>query len=100
MAFSHRDKETCMRHSVIRHLQYIDAQCLPNLQANQDGADHVFCGLMQPMFVTFGQSCPVCNGSFSYRSFGTWQLNKGIVLNSEIVAMTLTDCLRVNTPFS
>lgn len=78
MAFSHQDKEPCMRQKVIRNLQYIDAQCLPNLQANQDGADHLFCGLLQPIIVTFRQPCPVCNGSFSNQSFGTWQLHQGM----------------------
>lgn len=81
MAFSHQDKEPCMRQNVIRNLQYIDAQCLPNLQANQDGADHLFCSLLQPIIVTFRQPCPVCNGSFSYWSFGTWQLNQGMNLS-------------------
>lgn len=89
-----------MRHNVIRNLQYLDAQCLHNLQANQAGADHLFCSLMQPIIVTFGQPCPACNGSFSYQSFGTRQLNKGIVLNSETVTVTLAVCLKVNTPFS
>jgi len=59
---------------------------------------HLFCVLTQPVIVTSGQ--PVCKGFFFYWSFGTLQLNQGIILNSEIVTATLTFTLRVNTPFS
>lgn len=95
-----KSKESCMRHNVIRNLQSIDAQCIPDLQANQDDADHLFCGLMQPIIAAFGQPCPVCNDSFSYWSFGTQQLNQRIVLDSEIMTVPFTACLRVNVPFS
>lgn len=89
-----------MRCNVIRNLQYSDVQCLSSLQANQDGADHLFCSLMHLIVVTFQQPCPDCNGTFSDWSFETWQLNQGIGLNSEIVTMTLPAFLRINTPSS
>lgn len=98
---NHQDKESCTRHNGIRNFWHTDAQSLPDLQAiRMMQIIYLCCSLMQPIIFTFGQPCPACNGSFSSWSFGMWQLNQEIVPISETVTVTLTVCLRINTPFS